>query len=165
MKLPKPSLLENPVLHFTSDTYQCEAPVRRLFRAGSTAIARGEDKIREGLRLALKNRIPTVQVHNWLVAEDVRYPKKWALQYDRLAMRPEIAKKIVEKKISWNAGTREVNPPAPQQRSREAIGREYLHKLAVWIVITGADTEIIIEELREEVDKVSAEKARATVSV
>jgi len=164
MNPPKPSLLENPVLRFTSATYKCEAPVRKLFRAGSTAIARGEDKIREGLRLALKNRIPTAQVYNWLIAENVRYPRKWAAQYDRLAMRPEVAKKIVEREITWNAGTREVTPPPPP-RSREAIGREYLHKLAVWIVITGADTEITIAELRIEVEKVSAEKARTTVNV
>jgi hypothetical protein len=158
--MTKKDQLENPVLFFSSAVYKCETPVRRLFHAGSVSIERGENKIREGLRLSLHNRVPTNKILEWLMAEGVRQPKKWAAQYERLAARPAVAKRVFDKEITWNQAAQQINLPRPA-RSKEAIGREYIHKLAVWIVITRADPEITIGELRIEIDKVTSEKALA----
>ena len=158
--MTKKGQLENPVLFFSSATYKCETPVRRLFRAGSVCIGRGEEKIREGLRLSLHNNVPTTKILDWLIAEGVRQPKKWAGQYERLAARPAVAKRVFDKEITWNQAAQQVSMPRPT-KSKEATGREYIHKLAVWIVITRADPEITIGELRIEIDKVTSEKALA----
>jgi hypothetical protein len=154
-KINKPSELPNPVLHFGSDVYQCENRVRRLFKNGAGKISSGENDIKEGLRLSLKDKVPTDKVLNWLVSENVRCAKRWASAYERVAQQDaELVTKVVASEMSFTQAVQAVSRPKAS-RSRESVGRRYIHQLAIWTYRTGADLEEVIRKLREEFESLS----------
>jgi hypothetical protein len=156
MRKQKPPPLENPVLHFGSDVYKCEADVRRSFRLGVAKRKASENDFHEGLRRALEEKIPTAVVFRWLKNENVPNPSKYAEMYDKALNDEELLVKLVKKETTWGKVAGEKR--TPRRRTREATGRYYIHALAVWIYISGIDFDQVVRILREELDQVTADR-------
>ena len=150
--------LDNPVLWFSSAVYKCEAQVRQSFRLGMQKKLAGDRQINEGLRLALEEKVPVDRVLCWLKDENVCRPTAYARMYERILNRGTLASRIVKGEITFNKATGELGRTT-KIRTREQVGKLYIHQLAMWMWKTGADFNKVTKDLREEFDAVCAEKA------
>lgn len=154
MKFKKPlSTLENPVLHFTSATYKCEAEVRQCFKRATVHSQAAMKAITDGLIVALTNKVPVSVVSQWLTAERVPKAGTYIRQYERIMSQSDLAAKVVEQTITWNKANAETACPR-NLKDEEAVQQNLVHRLAVFTVKRGKDEDAIITHFRDEVETV-----------
>jgi hypothetical protein len=151
MKPYPKSKLENPVLHFSSAVYKCENQVCKLLVRGSADIKNGEAKIMEGLVLCLQEKVPTSVVLEWLNRKNVRNAHQWALQYEKIQTKVEVAQQVIKKEITWNKAHDTASPPRMAKRSA-TVERRLIHNLAVYTVKKQKDEDEIVKKYKAEVE-------------
>jgi len=153
--------IENPVLHFSSATYKCEAEVKRHFGLAAAKQRSALKDIQEGLRKSVMEHVPAATVLHWLKFKKVSDAQKYARIYDRLLQSNSQAKWNDD--THWEKAWKDASPEGvrkPQkERDRTAVGRYYVHCLAVWTYKTNTDQNIVIQMYRDELDRIIASKS------
>jgi len=153
----KKTRIENPVVWFTSATYKCEHDVLKLLTAAARKQNSSELDIANAMKAALRENVPTQVFDHWMFKSAIKWRRHYLRLYSALLQNEKIA-------AAFSAGTMTLQQIAsdirkPRPYSKDAIGRAYIHRLAVWTWRTGADLEIVLQEVRDEYERIVSEKA------
>jgi len=159
--MKKTAPIDNPVLHFSSATYKCEAEVKRHFGLAAAKQVGALKDIMEGLRKSVMEQVPTATVSRWLKFKKVADAQKYVRIYDRLLQSNSQAKWNDDTtwQKAWKNATPEGARKPQKERDRTAIGRYYIHCLAVWTYKTNMDRDIVIQMFKDELDRIIASKS------
>jgi len=159
--MKKTAPIENPVLHFSSATYKCEAEVKRHFGLAAGKQRSALKDIQEGFRKSVMEHVPTATILAWLKFKRVSDAQKYARIYDRLLGSNSQTKWDDETtwQKAWKAATPEGTRGPQKQRDRTSVGRHYIHCLMTWTYKTNTDLQIVFQMCRDEYERIVASKS------
>jgi len=152
----KKTTIENPVVWFTSATYKCEGDVCKLLTLAAKKHDSAELDIAKAIKAALRENVPAQVFDHWMFKSGVKWRRHYLRIYAALLRNEKIAAAFIGGTMTLHAIANDIRKPRPY--SKEAIGRDYIHRLAVWVWRTGADLEIVLQEVRDEYARIESER-------
>ena len=160
-KIPKPTRMENPVVWFTSDTYKCKADVMRLLSIAAKKLDSATKDITAGMKAALLENVPPQVFDQWMKEAGIKRRVYYLRVYTHLLSNQDVRDQFAQGLKSIEEIVELLRKP--RHHSTEAIGRAYIHRLAVWIWRTGTNLEWALGQVRDEYDRVITEKGQSDI--